>query len=235
MNDISLTTKVKQSISVFTLIITATFVFTSSAFAQVKIGTNPTTINAANNLEVEASTAGRKTSIDKTTGKVTIADGSEGTAKILTSNATGLATWTTPAAQDAEVMFSGRLNVNQILPVATITKINFNLEFFDKGNNFDLTTDQLTAPTSGYYTINCGFTRSGTQQNSIAAFLYVNNVEGGEGNLWDDFIGAGNGYTISTTRLIHLNVGDVLDLRLRPNFVADGVGSAFFQIAKVSN
>lgn len=65
----------------------------ASVFAQVKIGSNPTSINAANNLEVEASTAGRKTSIDKTTGQVTIKDGTEGTGKVLTSDATGGASW----------------------------------------------------------------------------------------------------------------------------------------------
>ena len=65
----------------------------SDAFAQVKIGTNPTTIDAANNLEVEASTAGRKTSIDKTTGQVTIADGTQGNLKIFMSDAAGGASW----------------------------------------------------------------------------------------------------------------------------------------------
>lgn len=74
----------------------AALLFTSSPlFAQVKIGTNPTTINAANNLEVEASTAGNKVSIDKTIGKVTIADGSQGAAKVLTSDVNGVATWQT--------------------------------------------------------------------------------------------------------------------------------------------
>ncbi|WP_254411170.1 hypothetical protein [Dyadobacter diqingensis] len=67
----------------------------SSTFAQVKIGTNPTTINPANNLEVEAATAGRKTSIDKTTGQMTIKDGTEGSMKVLTSDANGAASWQT--------------------------------------------------------------------------------------------------------------------------------------------
>ncbi len=65
----------------------------SSVFAQVKIGTNPATIDATNNLEVEASTSGRKTSINKTTGQVTIADGTQGAGKILTSDANGGASW----------------------------------------------------------------------------------------------------------------------------------------------
>ncbi|WP_353719497.1 hypothetical protein [Dyadobacter sp. 676] len=63
------------------------------ASAQVKIGTNPTTIDPNSNLEVEASTAGRKVKIDKTTGQITIADGTQGEGKILTSDANGVARW----------------------------------------------------------------------------------------------------------------------------------------------
>lgn len=87
--------KTKQLFSktLCTAMFAAAMAFGSSAvFAQVKIGTNPTTINAANNLEVEAS-GGSKVSVDKTTGKVTIADGSQGDLRILTSDATGVATW----------------------------------------------------------------------------------------------------------------------------------------------
>lgn len=70
----------------------------SSVFAQVKIGTNPATIEPNSNLEVEASTPGRKTKIDKTTGQVTITDGTEGAGKVLTSDAAGGASWQNPLA-----------------------------------------------------------------------------------------------------------------------------------------
>ena len=92
----------------------------STVFAQVKIGTNPTTIGATNNLEVEASTAGNKVSVDKTTGKVTIADGSQGAKKILTSDANGVATWE-PLTLPTEVItgdFSPPATYN-IVPPAT--------------------------------------------------------------------------------------------------------------------
>jgi hypothetical protein len=75
------------------LLVAALITVSGSVFAQVKIGTNPTTIDPANNLEVEASTAGRKTSINKTTGQVTIKDGTEGDGRILTSDANGGASW----------------------------------------------------------------------------------------------------------------------------------------------
>jgi len=84
--------------------------FGSSVFAQVKIGTNPATIDAANNLEVE-STAGNKVSVNKTTGKVTIADGSQGTGKVLTSDANGVATW---QASTSSSVFIGTVDAGDI-------------------------------------------------------------------------------------------------------------------------
>lgn len=68
----------------------------SAAFAQVKIGTNPATIEPNSNLEVEASTPGRKMKVDKTTGQVSIADGTEGAGKVLTSDAAGGTSWQNP-------------------------------------------------------------------------------------------------------------------------------------------
>ncbi|MCF0054852.1 hypothetical protein [Dyadobacter sp. CY356] len=96
----------------------ACMLFGSSAvFAQVKIGTNPSTINAANNLEVEASTAGNKVSVDKTTGKVTIADGSQGDGKLFTSDANGVGTWQPPAGT---VIVTGLRNSPVTVPITTV-------------------------------------------------------------------------------------------------------------------
>jgi hypothetical protein len=81
----------------FQLVSTLTIGFllaaTTISSAQVKIGSNPTTIDPNSNLEVEASTPGRKVKIDKTTGQITIADGTQGEGKILTSDANGAASW----------------------------------------------------------------------------------------------------------------------------------------------
>ncbi|TDE14428.1 hypothetical protein [Dyadobacter psychrotolerans] len=90
----------------------------STAFAQVKIGTNPTTIDATKNLEVEASTAGRKVSVDKTTGQVTIADGTQGNRKILTSDANGGASWQ-PRKITSTNIFEQGTGVGVFLPVST--------------------------------------------------------------------------------------------------------------------
>ncbi|MGM9512391.1 hypothetical protein ACS5NO_31955 [Larkinella sp. GY13] len=79
-----------------TLAIIALFTSTLVAQAQVKIGTNPTVAAPTSNLEVEASTPNRKVKVDKTTGQLTIQDGTEGTGKILTSDAVGGASWQLP-------------------------------------------------------------------------------------------------------------------------------------------
>ena len=67
-------------------IFAAAMAFGSSAFAQVKIGSNPTIINSTSNLEVESTDPTKKISINKTSGKITIADGSEGNGKVLISD-----------------------------------------------------------------------------------------------------------------------------------------------------
>jgi hypothetical protein len=96
--------------TIYSALFAAAMLFgTTSAFAQVKIGTNPTTIDPANNLEVEASTAGRKTSINKTTGQVTIADGTQGAGRILTSDVSGGASWQMPGTLKIDqTVFVGR-------------------------------------------------------------------------------------------------------------------------------
>jgi hypothetical protein len=88
--------KVSRAKVASTLFAAALLFGSSAVFAQVKIGTNPATIEPNSNLEVEASTPGRKTKIDKTTGQVTITDGTEATGKVLTSDAVGGTSWQYP-------------------------------------------------------------------------------------------------------------------------------------------
>jgi hypothetical protein len=83
--------KTKQLLFLMIAIVTATV--STASFAQVKIGLNPTVINPNANLEVEAATTGRKMMVNKTSGQVTIADGTEGDGKVFTSNASGDGSW----------------------------------------------------------------------------------------------------------------------------------------------
>lgn len=208
------------------VLIAAMLFGTSTVFAQVKIGTNPTTINAANNLEVEASTAGNKVSVDKTTGKVTIADGSQGAAKILTSDANGIATWEAPAAQDAPVFLSVYKGTGADQPLGaggTFTKANFTVKSFDKNSNFDLTNDALTVPANGagYYQISGNYSCSPVtgQTFGIGLYMYVNGV------IQRAVVSGGQNATGSFT--VKLNAGDVLTFYFQTSFAnATVVGSS---------
>ncbi len=136
--------------------------------AQVKIGTNPTVINPTNNLEVEASTPGRKFSIDKTTGKMTLADSSQADGRILTSDANGTATWKPMSqARVAETVFIGEQpgeNVitnwggvfNALKDRPTLVPREGSLGGWDAANN------QYVIQETGYYRIYAGISVKGT-------------------------------------------------------------------------
>ncbi len=212
------------------MIAAAMLLGSSSAFAQVKIGSNPTSINAANNLEVEASTAGRKTSIDKTTGKVTIADGSQGVDKVLTSDANGVATWVSPPVQDSPVMFSVYNIGNQVSGYLAIDKVNFGGKYFDKNVNFDLTNDNFTIPANaaGIYEFTTTYAslNTGNYVKGVYVGIYVNNVLSRYISVANSPAGAGVGGSGAT--LIPLNVGDVVDMRWIPSLGSASESLTFF-------
>lgn len=217
------------------MIAAAMLLGSSSAFSQVKIGSNPTSINAANNLEVEASTAGRKTSIDKTTGKVTIADGSQGVDKVLTSDANGVASWQAPAVQNTDVMLSVAVapqtvsTTNQILDLSAAA--------FDKGSNFNLATNQFLAPTAGYYQLSILVTSpvAIALTSGRYGYLMVNGVI--NRTLYNDAVSAGDGYSVYSGALLKLNAGDIVTVNVgtasgTPSYP---IGGGFLEIYKISN
>lgn len=178
----------------------------SVSFAQVKIGTNPTTIEPNSNLEVEASTAGRKTKVDKTTGQVTIADGTQGTGKVFTSDANGGGSWQT-MSQTTEVM----LSVNAMQSIgATTARFDFTAAVYDRGANFNLTTDMFTAPTAGLYLFNVNDNVGNDLSNGYVAWGRLNRtgtglIEAGDFNL---AVNAGQGGTGTITTMVYLNAGE---------------------------
>ncbi len=222
----------KQLLSV-ALFITAMAV-SSASFAQVKIGTNPTTIEANSNLEVEGSTAGRKMKVDKVTGQVTIADGTQGEGKILTSDAVGGSRWEAPSVQDTPVFLSvnktGTAN-QQLGAGGTLTQVNYGTKAFDKSANFDLATDSFTVPANGagYYQISGSYTCSPVtgQTFGIALYMYVN------GTIVKSIVqSAQNGAGSITWKL---NAGDVVTFYVQTSFAGatmTGAGMDVFMISK---
>lgn len=151
------------------MIVTAMLLGSSSAFAQVKIGSNPTSINAANNLEVEAATAGNKVSVDKTTGKVTIADGSQANESILTSDANGVATWKPKASiRVEETVFIGEQTVAPYLLTTfdgTFNSLKDRIPLTPRAGSlpgYNATTKQYVIQESGYYRVFTGASGVGT-------------------------------------------------------------------------
>ena len=126
----------------------------ASVFAQVKIGANPTTIDPANNLEVESADPAKKVSIDKTTGKVTIADGSQGDAKILTSDAAGVATWqSTSSLRIPRTAFTGYFTGDVALNTGTTAGVRIPFTTNNPIGDWDATNRQYTIPENGIYRI----------------------------------------------------------------------------------
>jgi hypothetical protein len=98
----------------------------------------------------------------QTYGKLKIQGNSEGAGKVLTSDASGNATW--QQAINHGVAFAvrglsaapGEINwgpgtIYADYPRNTYTKLNFRYNDYDQGNDFDLDTDTFTAPLNGIY------------------------------------------------------------------------------------
>ena len=198
----------------------------SSVFAQVKIGTNPTTIGANNNLEVEASTTGRKTSIDKATGQVTIQDGTQGNSKVFTSDANGGGNWQLVGPGSILALPKGLIgggNTANLAP-GTLTDVSFT----GLGpNNGGITQagNGLRVPTAGFYYItqrlvllNSGC--SGT--NYISTQMNVK-VNGSAVAGYDDrrSLRSNDGFTLEVTDLMLLNANDVITAEVRADYTAE--------------
>ncbi|WP_149239713.1 C1q-like domain-containing protein [Dyadobacter sp. 32] len=202
----------------------------SSAFAQVKIGTNPTTIDPANNLEIEASTAGRKTSVDKVTGQVTIKDGTEGDGKVLTSDATGGASWKNVSLK----AFAGaKTNVRQNMPQSVgpsiMTPIVFQSEITDPTNSFDPATGAFTVPATGLYQVFGSTQFDNNEVPGIPVFysaclqIYVN-----ASSVVAQSCSQMNVVTTSSSasNIVMLNAGDVLTMRAGAQVASGGTFAA---------
>lgn len=191
----------------------------SSVFAQVKIGTNPTTIEPNSNLEVEASTAGRKMKVDKTTGQVSIADGTEGAGKVFTSDAAGGGSW--QAAGPSVYVEASNTGSQTIVGGSGFNRIIMPTEIVDIGNNYNPATSQFTVPATGYYMV-MGRTSKDLTDNVTAhqlSFVLLVNGTLATQDILDALpggqTGVGGFVHFQGTTFGHFNAGDVLELSMR--------------------
>jgi hypothetical protein len=189
----------------------------ASSFAQVKIGSNPTVIAPTSNLEVEASTAGRAVKIDKTTGQVTIADGTQGTGKILTSDAAGGASWQSPGIlQIDQTVFIGRQSGTYLVTTwdNTFNSLKDRIPMVVQSGSltgYNAATKQYTIQASGNYRVYTGARLVGTlaapQVTDANLYLFPWHVL----NRYDN-ISTAVGPVLSEFWEGALSAGDVVDL-----------------------
>lgn len=156
--------------------LSAALLLSSSLMAQVKIGSNPTTIDPNNNLEVEASTPGRKTAINKTTGQVTITDGTQGAGKVFTSDANGGGSWQTSGAGCASFDAKGDNTTTPVVNTGVYTPVKLiaNIVAYSPSGAYDSATGEYTIPENGFYifhgsvgTYNVAVGTTGSRNTSI--------------------------------------------------------------------
>jgi hypothetical protein len=185
--------------------------------AQVKIGSNPTTIEAQSNLEVEASTPNRKVKVDKTSGQVTIQDGTEGIGKVLTSDAVGGASWQSPAAQTTQTWIKATNTTSSTQAVGlsgSPTVLDFISEVADRSNEFNVTTDKATMSTSGLYQVTASARKIVGAAGSWGAALAVRGSVTGNAILSnvDGTDNSADHPLFSGSATVFLNAGEVVDI-----------------------
>ncbi|REA56506.1 hypothetical protein DSL64_26675 [Dyadobacter luteus] len=192
------------------------FCVTTPLLAQVKIGTNPTTIEAGSNLEVEAALEGRKFKVNKNSGRVTIVDGTQGVNKVLTSNATGDANWQLVDANIIATLPKGKMggastsNLAHGTPVSVaFSDVNFEQGGVIKAGN------NLRLPINGTYQLSVKLDLenssacNGSTQISTIVWLQRNAVNMA---LFDDRIStrSNDRFSIQLTGYYNLAAGDYM-------------------------
>jgi hypothetical protein len=148
-----------------------------------------------------------------TTGNIRMTSIGEGAGKVLTSDASGNATWQT-FNQNPHVGFSAITLANQGIPTSTFTFLNNFGEAFDNGNNFDAATGTFTAPSAGIYHFNATVYWAQPLANTmIWTQVYLN---GGSvpGAMSSTFLPAGTG-TFTSEHSVNLTLSQGTTVQLR--------------------
>jgi len=128
--------------------------FTSITFGQVKIGANPASIGAGSALEIEAAN-GNKFIVDKNSGQVTIQDGTQGTDKVLFSDADGNTSWKSLSEVKVPVtVFVGNSNTLTEVPGSNNGPVGSRAPLDPAPGyaaNWNATAKAWRVPVAGYY------------------------------------------------------------------------------------
>jgi hypothetical protein len=153
-----------------------TLAFTSSPTLGTSHFTiDGTTLNVdAVNNRVGIGTSSPSTKLDinsSTSGAVKIVDGTQGTSKVLTSDANGVATWSFSGVRTVRVAATGARNTSGTYSLTPGEVIVYTIENLDVDNAYNSTTGVFTAPRDGYYTFEVATYISSS--NTTATNAYV--------------------------------------------------------------
>ncbi|WP_019941308.1 hypothetical protein [Dyadobacter beijingensis] len=188
------------------------------ASAQVKIGSNPTTIDPSNNLEVESTDPAKRVSINKNTGKVTIADGSQGNGFVLTSDANGVATWLPlSTAKIPQTVFNGAITAPTTVPTFTVhddPAQRLPLVPSVGGENWLPAEKRYTIPANGSYSVQVGLSCNSTTGAGVVLWtrIWVVSENGGPLFKGTSPLGGTAGDWQSVVYTGRLSAGDAISL-----------------------
>jgi hypothetical protein len=210
---------------------------TSAVFAQVKVGSNPTTINANSNLEVEAAN-GKKVQVKKDVGTMVIENTPSGalTDSIMTIDATGNVKAMSRTALTAPVAIRPYLRLRGSMPAMTtganviVTNLPANLQnkiTYTPGNG------QMRITEAGVYF----FAVTGLGPNrpdapaGVFDFCHYVLVNGSDIGSTCSRSNGGAGIGSANTGIYRLNVNDVVSLLLTTSSSWNGGGSYNFSVS----
>ncbi|RYY71262.1 MAG: hypothetical protein EOO13_03720 [Chitinophagaceae bacterium] len=151
-----------------------------------------------------------------------IQGGNPGTGKILTSDATGTATWQNPAAaantNTGFAAYSGSANPVASNASFTAVKVGGYSERFDDGSLFNTTTSEYTAPAAGLYKFDVEIiwvfgAYPGSKEYGIALFRNGTSTPYSPADFLP-YTGAGLATSQRGTFTLKLNAGDKVDVRV---------------------
>lgn len=214
----------------------------ASAFAQVKIGTNPTTIAAGSALEVEATDKGIRfpnVALTSTTvyapvlgsGTATTSPGMTvfNTNSAITSSSTsypangiGEYYWdgfgwvykNATTTPNLEIVWSAAIVASQAMVGNAWTDVNIATTNYDKNNNYNLAAKTFTVPAggTGYYSLHTIFS---TSQASIQSGMYIGISVNGSVAKYIAIANcvAGAGMAGGGSGIYKLNAGDIVKVQ----------------------
>jgi hypothetical protein len=138
-------------------------------------------------------------------GAVKIADGTQGSGKVLTSDASGVASWHAPGTF---IAFKANTIAIQAIPSSINTVVNFPSVEYNDGSAYNSGTGAFTAPSSGLYHFDVNLSENGVAGGEYL-FVMVNGVNKGGTVLCCTT----NPLSLNCSVNLKLNVGDIVNVQ----------------------